>query len=164
MERMDRNPQYTDAPLSEPYTAIPNHSMEPDERRKLILTYEERLRAANPNAKPWLITDSVEAFKRRIMAADPAVQALEKSVAARDAALKAEQEAAQRKADAALKAEREAALETERRRMLQDWTDAGGTESDFVARWPELKIRLLEERVLAKRNERLAQTAATWRG
>ncbi len=47
---------------------------------------------------------------------------------------------------------------------LQMWLSNGGTESEFEKQWPEVRLRILDKRMLAERNAHLFTTTPTWRG
>lgn len=148
-----------------PTTYIPTtRDLDENERGQLIATFREEYVSLNPGYSQWDLDRATDTFKRQIVEASPAIREYDRRMAERQAERDAADQAEQAKQAARCQAEQDAEMEQERARLLQNWTDAGGTELEFVSRWPALRLQLIEERTLARHNQRLAQTTATWRG
>ena len=103
---------------------------------------------------------AMEEDERRAIAEHPAVvEALQriedqKQEAAAEERRQANEARRQREADA------EERWQEEYERRLQMWTASGGAESDFDAAWPELRHKLLMERVSGDEERRMREAFA----
>ncbi len=103
---------------------------------------------------------AMEEDRRRAIAEDPRTVALLQAVEERKRAEEAEER--ERAEEARQKREREAAArwEEERTRRRDLWIAGGGAESEFDSAWPEIKDRLLMERVSGAEERRMREAFA----